>query len=56
MTMNHVNIILDSLRGSSVNIRTTQIILARPLRKHDTRTSRSENISYKSRTPIQGRP
>ena len=37
------NHVMDSLRGSSVKIGTTQIILAWPLRKDDTHKSRSVN-------------
>ena len=36
-------VLLDSLRGSSVNIGTIQRRLAWPLRKDDTHTSRSVN-------------
>ena len=42
--MIYYNIALDSLRGSSVNIGTTQRRLARPLHKDDTHESRSVSI------------
>ena len=48
----HKHITMDSLRGASVNIGTIQIILARPLRKDDTHTSRSVNNTHTLQTVL----
>ena len=45
-TSKHKQVSMDSLRGSSVKIGTIQRILAWPLRKNDTHTSRSVNILF----------
>ena len=47
-------LLLDSLPGSSANIGTTQIILAWPLRKDDTQSSRRVNHVYNCFTITAG--